>query len=395
MKIFLSLLLLPAVVFGAEGNLAKADQLFSKNLYQEALDIYAKEVKLPGEDGLKAVYRAAECEALLFRFGEAAQRLSGIKLPADQLWRGRFLLLRAEAGRRYLAQYGYSLPSDTRQGTKDVTKLTSAQWRGRIEGDYDALWTLRHELLKHRLETQGYFVDVKGAELAYTPTLWDFAVLRWTEYLLGESAGGGKLPEAEKFVAADYRADYSAAAPAAAKAAAIYEDAAGTAPGGMDFAREYWKLKRLLIPFEHGDRTAAADLEKLRDRGLAVLRGWAQSFKSPLARAWAGYQAAQFLSLARDFKGVVAACARAEAEASSSKPAALCSRMRAEIEMPRLELYGAFAPPPGAGTLRVSARNLPSVYFRAYRTTPAELAAMGAGEIRAVTIARVEVRVCR
>lgn len=382
MKIFLSLLLFPALAFGAEGGLSKADQAFSKNLYQEALDNYSKAVKLPGEDGLKAVYRSAESEALLFRYGEAVQRLADMKLPADALWRGRFLLLRAEAGRRFLAQYGYSLPSDIRQGAKDVTKLTARQWKDRIEADYDALWPLRGELLKYRLETQDYFVDVKGAQLAYTPTLWDFAVLRWTEYLLNESEGGGNLPEAEKFAVADYRSDYSAAAPAAAKAAAIYEDAAGISSGDMDFAREYWKLQRLLVPFEHGDRTVSADPVKLRVQGLAVLGNWARAFKTPLARAWAGYHRALLLSQDQDFKGVVEACKKAEGEASRSKPASLCSKIRAEIELPRLELYGSFAPPPGPKTLKVSARNLPAVYFRAYRTTPDELASMGADRER-------------
>lgn len=377
MKLLLSILLLPCLASAAPNGLASADQLFSKNLYQEALTAYGKAAALPGEEGLKARYRSAECEALLFRYGEAAQRLNGLKLPADPLWQGRLLLLRAETGRRYLAQYGYSLPSDEQQGTADVTKLTRAQWQRRIEADYNSLWPLREELLKYRLEGQDYYVDVKGAELAYTPTLWDFAVLRWTNYLLGESASAGALPDGLPFAAPDYKADYNSQAPAALKAAAIYEDAAAISSAAMDFAREYWRLQRLQIPFEHGDRVTVADGDKLRAAGLATLKQWAVSFKTPLARAWAGYHAAVLLQAKQDFKGVVDACRKAEAEVPKSRPSGLCAAMRAEIELPRLELYGSFAPPPGLKSLKVNARNLPAVYFRAYKTTPEELAGLG------------------
>ncbi len=379
MRIFLAVLLCPCLAHGA-ADLEKADQLFAKNLYQDALTAYSAAAKLPGEDGLKALYRSAECEALLFRYGEASQLLADMKLPPDPLWQGRFLLLRAEAGRQFLQQYGYTLPSDIQQGTRDVTKLTSAQWSRLIEADYNSLWDLRGELLKYRLEGQDYFVDVKGADLAYTPTLWDFAVLRWTDYLLSGSEAGSPRPAAETLAAENYRADYSVAAPAASKAAAIYEDAAGISSGAMDFAREYWKIRRLQIPFEHGNLVVSSNPEKLRAQGVSVLQKWAKSFKTPLGRAWAGYQAAVLIAQGQDFAGVVGTCKKAEGEAPRSRPASLCSRMRAEIEMPRLELSASFAPPPGEKSLKVNARNLPSVYFRAYRTTPEELASLGARE---------------
>ncbi len=376
----LFILLLSPRFAGGVGNMSAADQLFSKGLYQEALDAYAKSVKAPGDEGLKALYRAAECEGLLFRYGEAAQRLADMKLPPDRLWQGRFLLLRAEMGRLFLTQYGYSLPSDEQKGVSDVTKLTSAQWRRRIEADYDSLWSLRQELLNYRLESQDYFVDVKGAQLAYTPTLWDFIVLRWSEYLLSEAQAGAPLPEAKTFAVPVYKADYSPSAAAAVKAAAILEDAAAAGSENRDFVREYWRLQRLLIPFEHGDRVSSADPETLGAMGLAVLKNWSSSFKAPLARAWAGYHAAAMLEEKQDFKGAVEACKKAEGEASGSNPANRCSQLRAEIEMPRLELNASFAPPPGKGALKVSARNLPAVYFRAYRTSPRELAGIGKDE---------------
>ena len=100
MKTILAILLFPCFAYGA-ADLRKADQLFSKRLYQEALTLYsaaaatAEKNIIPygkladargaaaasGESGLKALYRSAECEALLARYGEAAQRLADAKLP--------------------------------------------------------------------------------------------------------------------------------------------------------------------------------------------------------------------------------------------------------------------------------------------------------------------------
>ena len=97
MKTLIAILLLPCLAYGAPTD--AADQAFAKGEYQAALDGYAAAAKTPGETGLKALYRAVESEALLLRYGEAAQRLSGLKLPSDPLWRARFLLLRAETGR--------------------------------------------------------------------------------------------------------------------------------------------------------------------------------------------------------------------------------------------------------------------------------------------------------
>jgi len=370
MKTLIAILLLPCLAYG--GPTDAADQAFAKGEYQAALDGYAAALKEPGETGLKALYRAAESEALLFRYAEAAQRLSGIKLPADPLWQARFLLLRAETGRQYLQQYGYTLPADEQKGTKEVTKLTDAQWRRIIAADYDSLWPLRGALVKAGLADEGYFVNIKDVELLYTPTLWDFAVLRWTSWLMGEAQDAGKPPAAEPFVEVSYKADYAAGAPAAAKAAALYEDAAA---GPEGFVREYWRLQRLMLPFEQAGRVAPYDRVALRQRALKTLRAWAGSFKTGLGRSWAYYRAAAFENEAEEFGSAVELCRKAEAEAPRSRPASDCARLRAGIEMPRLELSASFAPPPGKDILKVSARNLPELHFRAYKTTPEELAA--------------------
>ncbi|HAH33089.1 MAG TPA: hypothetical protein DCL44_12325 [Elusimicrobia bacterium] len=400
MKIILLLLAMSSFAFAGlpgqgGGNLKKADELFEKSLYQEALGLYDKTAGLPGEDGLKAIYRAAECEGLLFRYGDAVQRVSSLKLPDSPLWRGRFLLLRAELGREFLRQYGYSLPADILQGTTDVTKLTSDEWRKRIEADYNGLWDLRSALAGSDINNEAYFIDINKAALEYTPTLWDFAVLRWANYLLDESTDQGKtLPDAMKFVSETYKSDYSPSAPAAEKAGAIYEDASGmpvsaadsakgrrqaavSAGKGREFAAEQWKIKRLTLPFSHGGKVSVRDMEKLRDLAVFILKRWSDAMSVPFSRASAAYEAANLMNQKHDFKEAVDMCKKAEDLAPRSKPATECAKLRAGIEMPQLEIYAKFGSPGEKKILNASARNMPAIYFRAYKTTPAELLALG------------------
>ena len=408
-------------------NLKKADELFEKSLYQEALGLYDKAAGLPGDAGLKAHYRAAECEGLLFRYSQAAQRFSALKLPEDPLWRGRFLLLRAELGSEFLNAYGYNLPADIQQGTTDVTRLTGDEWRKRIEADYDGLWDIRSAMAGSDINNEAYFVDIKKAALDYTPTLWDFAVLQWGDYLLSGESGNREetSPDGMKFVSETYKGDYSPSAPAAEKAGAIYDDAAATPPPasgpegpakvgqaggampasakqfggsarqtqrapaeivgasggkGREFAAEQWKIKRLLIPFQHGDKVAVRDMVKLRDLAIFILKRWSDAMTTPFSRASAAYEAAVLLNANQDYKGTVDLCKKAEDLAPRAKPAVECSKLRARIEMPQLELTAGFAPPPGKKILTVNTRNLPVVYFRAYRTDPAELSRFGQAE---------------
>ncbi|MFA7008409.1 MAG: MG2 domain-containing protein, partial [Elusimicrobiales bacterium] len=377
MKIFLLLMSLAAVAYAGEDELKKADALFERALYQEALGLYSARTAVPGETGLKAQFRAAECEGLLFRYGEAVRRFSAVKLPGDPLWRGRFLLLRAELGRQFLSQYGYSLPADLQQGASDVTKLTAGEWRRRIEEDYDALWAIRGALADAPIGGEIYFLDLRNTARETIPSLWDFAVLRWSGYLLGESVEEEKnLPQGLKFITESYKSDYNRSGPAAEKAAALYEDAAGRAGKGRQAAAEQWKIKRLLIPFAHGDKVSVQDPAALRTAAVAALDKWSRSLTAASPRASAAYEAAVLSDAGRDYAAAIRLCKTAEALAPGSRSAALCEQLRARIELPQLRLAARFAPPPGRGILSVNVRNLPKLYFRAYRTDPDELAAL-------------------
>ncbi|HNW43786.1 MAG TPA: MG2 domain-containing protein [Elusimicrobiales bacterium] len=372
MKLFAILLALASTLSAAPAEEKNAADLFEKGRYQEALSYYSKAAAQPGEEGLRAVYRAAECEALLTRYGEAAQRLAAVKLPKDPLWRARLLLLRAETGREFLRQYGYSLPADEQRGSADVTKLTSGQWRAGIGRDYDALWELRHELLLRPLREEAYFVDVKKTTLDYAPTLWDFIVGRWTGYLTEEVPEAGRTRPAQELAVENYKADFSATLGPGAKAAAILEDAAA-APAGRETAAGFWRIKRLLLPQANSGLFTGFAPAKFNPAALEVLKAWAGALPSALARAQAAYEAAAISENASAYAAAVEFCAQAVKLAPGSRPAVEADKIRARIEMPELQLSARPAPPPGKGLLTVTARNLPALYFRLYKTSPEEL----------------------
>src|SRR6267154_167287 len=89
-----------AFAAATEGSVTKADEAFKKKRFEQALKEYDEVLKGSPHD-YRSVFRAATCQAMLFRYAEAAQRLTGKQLPADAHWRARFLLLTAELGREF------------------------------------------------------------------------------------------------------------------------------------------------------------------------------------------------------------------------------------------------------------------------------------------------------
>lgn len=90
-------------------RISKADELFKKKQFQEALKEYENiEKTASGDMRLKALYRIIESKAMLFRYGEALEKITGIELPKEPIWQARFLLLKAEIYREFLKRYGFA-----------------------------------------------------------------------------------------------------------------------------------------------------------------------------------------------------------------------------------------------------------------------------------------------
>ncbi|MBI5201796.1 MAG: hypothetical protein HY925_09450 [Elusimicrobia bacterium] len=352
---------------GAMCDLQEANAAFDRKEPQKALAGYESALKAcPGDERWIAVFRTAESKAMLFRYAEAAQGLAAEKLPSEPLWRGRLLLLRAELAVANIEQYGYAAPSDEEVGVegekKDLTRRTLEEWKAEASSSFQQLWPLRAELRARAIRDESYYVDLENADLDRTPTLWDFVVLRWTQYLLTQAPAAKTTPDGALFIGDSFRGEPRPQDPPALQAAALMEDT------GL----ELWKLERLDIPFQHGGTTGAS--AETREKAIATLKGWRDSFKAPRAKAAAALRAAQLSEQAGRQEDAVKLCRDAEDRFPGQEAAKQCAGLRARIELPELQLTVKSVPPPGKGMLTVRARNLDRVQLRLYRTTEAELA---------------------
>ncbi|MBI4248072.1 MAG: hypothetical protein HY611_01105, partial [Elusimicrobia bacterium] len=358
---------------GLAKDLTKADGLFDKGLYQEALHQYEAALKDPAaEIRLKALYRAVESRALLFRYADAAKLAFGAQLPSDLRWKSRFLILRAEIAREFLKQYGSASPKDVEEGNKDLSRRTPEEWRGEARSAYRQLRDLRRKLIKIPLREEGYFVDLRDAEVEAIPTLWDFAALRWSEFLLDEEESPAPIkPAALSFLDENYTVKLSSEDGPAAQAAALFEDASALGGDGRSSAQEVWKITRLKIPFDHpGLVTTAPDEEGFANAAIKRLMGWFDAFSTPLGRAEAGLFAAKLLTKNSRFSDALGLCQKVETNASMLSAAKHCANLRAQFELPVLSLSAKFVPPGSRDALRVRTRNLDEVFFRLYRANP-------------------------
>lgn len=373
----LSLLLAAPAAEASMPNLSDADAKFEKGLYQEALPLY--EAVLSGgaeEDRPKALWRACESEALLFRYGSAFERLRAAKLPGDALWRDRFALLRAELGREYLKQYPHGQPRDEEEGAEDVFKLTEEQLRAGVEEAFFRLWDRREALAGRPVSEEKLVIEADKSDADRYPTLFDFVVLRWGEYLLQElpQPKGERKPTAESFFKERYDGRVRRGEPPAALAAAVYEEASRLGGPGRETAAEVWRLRRAEVPGAAGDKVVPFDdAAKGWEAGASLFRRWWGSFKTPEGRGEAGYRAAELLQNLGRLDQAVELCDEVVRSVPGTWGAVHCERLAAQVRMPQLSLSGVVVPPPGKGALTVTAKNIERVFLRLYATTPEEL----------------------
>lgn len=337
-----------------------ANALFDRGEYQQALAQYEKQLaSAKPEEAFRLFYRVQESRALLFRYAESAEALYKAEAPSSELDRARFYLLRAEISREFLKQYGRSAPSDLKAGASEVTQWTPAQWRKQIEADYFALLPLKKTLLETPLTNEAYFLVVAETDTERVPTLWDFTVLRWTEYLTQESADKTR-PRAATWLQKGFTPQWEPTTPAYLLAASLWKDAAeATSLAPHRTAREYWKFQ-WVYPEWARDETEFA---------LKQLLPLFDAFQKPRTRALVGEQAAALLSGMKRYSEALALCRKVEKLQTSDR----CHETIQEIESPRLNITALPSAPLASKQVKIRARNLAALYVRLFPTTRKQL----------------------
>jgi hypothetical protein len=352
-----------------------ADELFAKRRYAEALPLYEAQLKSKDENvRLRALYRAVECRALAFRYLEAVDLVEKAALPKEGPWRARLLLLKAEAQREAATQYGHGAPADAEEGSQDSARRTEQQWRDLAQASFASLYPLRASMAARPLAQESEYVVVQDADLTGTPAQWDFAVSRWSDFLLSRPLEpAAAKPDPASLLVEDYGRRWSKEDAPAAQAAALMEEASRLAGSKDERAREHWKLRRSKLPLDRPDlfSPAKGDLGKA---ATALWTGWVDRFTAPSARAEAGYFAAERHNSSGAYAEAVALCRRLERDFPKERGTARCAQMRVQIEQPVLGLSARLVAPPGNKALQLSARNIGTVHLRLLKTSVSELA---------------------
>ncbi|MCK4533299.1 hypothetical protein KAU39_05885, partial [bacterium] len=387
----LLLVLLNGVGFTA-GNIKEADKLFHKGTFQEALKEYElifKETKNV-EIRWKAFFRVCESLTHLFRYGAAAQKLIFTPLPKQTDYRARVLILKAELFRNFLKQYSSIQRGDVIDEEKsDVFRLTPEEIKDKIRKAYRQLWELRKELVKLDIKKEGYFLEIKDIDLGMYPTLFDYLILSWTDFLLTTEASGyiGKneknvRPEAKLLLVDKFKKKIKFSDSPALLTAELMESSGLFVSRERLEANERWKIKRVLLPLKYtnlfdlrnlaGDKTVydVQDLNVCRKRTKEILLTWMDNFKTKEAKAEAGYQTAKILNDDKEYLAAVKLCERIEEKFPHTYASRCAASLRAGIQMPTLNLQVKMVMPSAEKAFTVTTRNLEKVYFRVYKIDP-------------------------
>jgi uncharacterized protein YfaS (alpha-2-macroglobulin family) len=365
-------------------DINRADKLFEKGTYEEALKEYEgvfNETK-DNEIRWKSFFRICESLAHLFRYGEAGQRLLSVNIPEDIPYKARILILKAELFRNFLMQYSYIQPQDIvdEKGEKDIFRLTPDEIKTEIKKAYKELYNLKNELVKMDIKKEEYFLDIKDIDFGMYPTLYDYLILSWTNFLKEDAS---KVTEKtiklkpELIIIEDFKNEVNLDDPSTLLIAELMEEASRFETKNRIESSERWKIKRLLLPIDNLSLFDFKDLvddpkkmKEFRNEVKEILLKWMGKFISKEGKAEAGYEAAELLNLNEEYVSAVKLCEKVEKEFSETYASAHAKKLRLQIQKPVLNLKAKTVLPPAKDTFEITTRNLKEVYFRIYMIDP-------------------------
>ncbi|MEK9145188.1 MAG: hypothetical protein AAB339_06220, partial [Elusimicrobiota bacterium] len=231
--------------------------------------------------------------------------------------------------------YGSFQGEDVVEDEKEAFRRPPSELRAEVESAFGELWKLRGELAKRPVGEESYFIDTAKADRSAYPTLLDFVVLRWGEYLLQEREDIQDKPKPESvgFFKEDYPGEPDDKGQSGALAGALFEQASRIEGAGRREAQELWRLRRLLLPFQFPGRVANLSADA-QDSAIARLKSWMDSFQAPAAKSRSGFEAASMLRGKNLNAEALSVCKKVQASWPETYGADRCARLSAEIRRP-------------------------------------------------------------
>jgi uncharacterized protein YfaS (alpha-2-macroglobulin family) len=375
-----------------ELDMKKADQLFDNGTFQEALTEYERIFKetIDPEIRWKAFFRICDSLSHLYRYGEAAEKLISTPLPDQMPYRARILILKAEILRNFSMQYSPIQRGDVidEEEGKDVFRLTPAEIKNEIKEAYKQLWESRNELVKMDIKKEGYFLSVEDIDFGMYPTLFDYLILSWTDFLKAEASNlteGNDKPMASLLMVEEFKQPVDLDNSPALLAAEVMEEAGKFGTEGRIEAGERWKIGRLLLPLKYTnifdlrdlaeDKTLydGKDLQEYRGRAKSILLKWMEEFTTNEAKGEAGYETAVILNEESKLAEAVELCEKVEKNFPNTHASRHAKILRSGIQMPSLSLQAKTVMPPANEAFTITAKNLKKIYFRVYGVDPKKI----------------------
>lgn len=370
-------------------NLQKAEKLFTDGDFATALPQYQQlSVSAQGNTRLQAQLRAAACQYHLGEYLNAAKTMLSYPLPKDTLWAARFLLYRIQIAQQASWQYNSILQQreiDTPQAQQDPEQWTRAQWNQQISKDYETLWTLRKELIDVPTATETLILDTKETDLERIPTLFDFTVHNWLEYLDNQTP---VTPLTARTYLNGQVAPHESAKEKMEKRAQILQTAYTMDGKNRQNAKIFWQTDYILLPFQHESDFVFTNKEKATEIALEQLNTLSgfqpqtsllqklkiyTSANTAYGRSYAAYQAAQ-LAYNQDKREQSLTLCKFAATLPRSYYTDRCEQLSTQITQPSFSFRSLPAAlNPQTPLVPATANNVARVYARLYPTTMDEL----------------------
>ncbi|MCQ2410392.1 MAG: MG2 domain-containing protein [Elusimicrobiaceae bacterium] len=397
--IYLTALLILSSVNSVATVLADADKSFEENDFTAAKAAYEEILTTASDQELwHAQLRLVACQYHLGEFLQAATSLQKYPLPQDPLWQARFLLYRT-----YLANYASHLYNpllnqneiNSAAAKNDPSQWTRQQWQSHIDQDFRRLWDLQSTLLEAPVQQEKLILDLADTDTKRIPTLFDFVVKSWIEYLQSNPQQTvAALPQPDvTYLGGLARLKHSPRKSTVYLISQILQTAASLPGDNRQNAREFWKTDSVLLPFTSHDFVIEKQDEAL-DYAVKQLTssqtttsGWWARFKNyftakinstaterpDYAKGYTAWKLAEVLNTHKRYYQVLDVCSTGQ-KSEKSFFTQQCQQLCEQINAVELHPQTNHAPlNRQQPVLSLSGKNLKQVYVRIYPTSFDEL----------------------
>lgn len=398
MKKIIYLLLLVVFPFGLSAQtLSSAEKAFQDGDFATAKTEYQQLLpNLSGPDKWLVQLRLAACEYHNGAFLNAAKMMYGYSLPQDELWQARFLLYRIQMANQVAGIYRPLLNTtqiDSAEAAADKEQWTREQWQQQIDQDFRRLWELKEVSSVMPIEQESVIVNLKNTDTQRIPTLFDFTVRQWLDYLQRNSSLSVAPVRATSATYLDGAARLKeGTSKATATLISQLMDTAATLDGtNRQNAKLFWKTDAVLQPFnnnafiienkEKALEKATADLQLLAGQNTPKTSWW-KRLKDSLSsapstgygRSYAAWQLARLQSENNQKPQALQTCEFALSQLPPSYYTDQCAQLKKRITQVELSVQSGNIPfNRQSPQLTFSGQNLTRVYARVYPTSFDEL----------------------